>query len=349
MVDKPFAFVIMPFDSEFDPIYEELIRRVFVEVGYDVQRADDIESQQNILKDVVSAIHRSDLIVADLTSMNPNVFYELGLAHAFKKPVILITQSIEEVPFDLRSQRLLEYSVHFAKISIARDKLTGYAKRALKGSLQFGSPVTDFKSEADGHERKSEAETPSNDKGLAKGYLDHFIAINEGYNRIAEIVEGLTGDLQEWTESTESTNAQFQFLAKRPTATTPTAARSISRRLAKQTSQFTARLQQANIDYASIADDTEDSLEFIVSFPREHSEESHREIDEQLAALKELYAVVVEGRQSFLTLAGIMDEMPRIERQLDREIARASEEIRTMANNLDKTIASVSRALSDHI
>ena len=101
MKNKLYAFVLMPFDKEFDEVYADLIKPAFEAVGYNVKRADDIVSQQNILKDIFRSIAKADLIIADLTSLNANVFYELGIAHTFKKPVIMIAQSIEEVPFDL--------------------------------------------------------------------------------------------------------------------------------------------------------------------------------------------------------------------------------------------------------
>ena len=112
----PYVFVLMPFDEDFNDIYELFVKAEMKRAGFSVDRADDIESQQNILRDILERIDKSDLIVADLTNSNPNVFYELGLAHALKKPVILITQSVDDVPFDLKSYRLLEYSTHFSKI-----------------------------------------------------------------------------------------------------------------------------------------------------------------------------------------------------------------------------------------
>lgn len=69
----------MPFDKEFDEVYTDLIKPAFGAVGYNVKRADDIVSQQNILKDIVRSIAKADLIIADLTSLNANVFYELGM------------------------------------------------------------------------------------------------------------------------------------------------------------------------------------------------------------------------------------------------------------------------------
>src|SRR6185369_5698014 len=76
MTEIPRAFVIMPFDIEFDSIYEKLIKKPLEEVGYDVKRADSLIDQQNILSAIVQGIAKADLVVADLTLTNPNVFYE---------------------------------------------------------------------------------------------------------------------------------------------------------------------------------------------------------------------------------------------------------------------------------
>lgn len=138
------AFVIMPFAPDFDEIYNLFIATTLTDAGFEVFRADTILSQRNILEDVVSSIIESDLIVADLTGSNANVYYELGLAHALGKRVLLLTQSIEELPFDLRSYRVISYDTHFASIQKAKDELTALAIGARDGSIPFGSPIKDF-------------------------------------------------------------------------------------------------------------------------------------------------------------------------------------------------------------
>ena len=345
MTNKPLAFVIMPFDEEFSSVYDRFIRPVFEETGYNVKRAKDIYSQQNILRDIIEGIYNSHIIVADVTTNNPNVFYELGLAHALRKSVIIITQSIEDVPFDLRSQRLLEYSTHFAKIDEAKEKLKEYARRALDGNIRFGSPVTDFHpEEASPGQAEHIATSVTVDEG-EPGFLDHLIAINEGYHQIAEITEGVGRNLQELTASAIAASDELTRINSNPGASSPAAARRVARRLAGQVSNFTSQLKQANTTYDGVAQNTEDSLEFVVSFQRQHSEVTRPEVDEQLSILRELQSSVVEGRNSVLELAGVMDGLPRVERRLNREVARASQEIRVMANNLDKILASISRAL----
>ena len=145
-IPKPTAFVLMPFAPEFDDIYSRFLHPVLTDSGFEVKRADDLVSQQNILRDVIDGIVNRDLIVADLTSLNPNVFYEIGVAHTLDKPVILITQNRNDTPFDLEQYRILEYSRDFASIEDAKVKLAEYASQFLQGDISFGNPVSDFRS-----------------------------------------------------------------------------------------------------------------------------------------------------------------------------------------------------------
>jgi nucleoside 2-deoxyribosyltransferase len=62
-----------------------------------------------IIRDITKSIYDAQIIIADLTGRNPNVMYELGLAHAANKPVIMLVQSEEDIPFDVRHIRYLKY------------------------------------------------------------------------------------------------------------------------------------------------------------------------------------------------------------------------------------------------
>lgn len=345
MTNKPLAFVIMPFDEEFTPVYDDVIRPVLEKVGFHVERADDIESQQSILKDIIERIHSSKIIVADLTTTNPNVFYELGLAHALKKSVILIAQSVEEIPFDLRSQRLLKYDVHFSRIGDAMSELEQYARGAFEGKLKFGSPVTDFLPNEESIQQADDTSVATGVDEGELGFFDHLIAITEGYETITEITKGVHNDFQELTQSTENVSTELDKISSSPGASSPAAARRVLRRFAKLIGRFTSQLKQANTEYGRIARETEDSLEFVVSFQRQHSEVTNPQIDEQLSTLRELQSALISGRNAVLEVADLMDGLPQVERQLNREVARARQEIRAMASILDIILASISRAL----
>jgi hypothetical protein len=99
---KPFVFVLMPFSNDFEDIYEVGIKPACIEAGSYCERVDEQIFDGSILDRVYNQINKADLLVADMTDRNPNVFYEVGYAHALGKRVILLTQRVEDIPFDLR-------------------------------------------------------------------------------------------------------------------------------------------------------------------------------------------------------------------------------------------------------
>lgn len=108
-LDPNLCFVLMPFGEDLKPIYDDHIVGVAKAKGLTPQRADEIYSIKLITWDIWEKLNRARIIVADLTNKNPNVFYELGLAHAIGKDVIIISQKIEDVPFDLKALRCIIY------------------------------------------------------------------------------------------------------------------------------------------------------------------------------------------------------------------------------------------------
>ena len=104
------VFVVMPFADELKPIYDDHIRKVVRDhLLLSVGRADDVFAASSIMSDVWTLIYHAKLLIADCTQRNPNVFYEIGVAHTLGRPVILIAQEISDIPFDLRHIRALVY------------------------------------------------------------------------------------------------------------------------------------------------------------------------------------------------------------------------------------------------
>lgn len=104
------CFVIMPFREKWsDYIYREYIKPSVESQGITVKRSDEMFGR-NVLEDIWSAIYSSRMIVADISAPNENVFYELGVAHTLGKKTIILTQNIDRLPFDLRTQRIVVYS-----------------------------------------------------------------------------------------------------------------------------------------------------------------------------------------------------------------------------------------------
>lgn len=104
------AFVVMPFAPEFIDVYVLGIRAVAEQLGMVVERADDIEHNQSIPEVIKAKIGQCDVVIADTTLPNPNVFYEVGLAHGVRKETILICRDAETIPFDLGTINHIVYS-----------------------------------------------------------------------------------------------------------------------------------------------------------------------------------------------------------------------------------------------
>lgn len=109
-VEQNTAFVIMPFQKEFENIYGEICQTC-IDLKMDCKRADEIFSNRAIMETILEKIATSEIIIADLTEKNPNVYYEVGIAHSLRDQdaVILITQSIESSPFDINHRSILIY------------------------------------------------------------------------------------------------------------------------------------------------------------------------------------------------------------------------------------------------
>lgn len=127
-VDNKLCFVIMPFTDKLNPIYERIIKPIIKELNLTALRADEIFTSKPIIEDVWNNIKKAKFLIADLTDRNPNVFYELGLAHAFNKEVVLISQSLHDVPFDLRHFRIIIYKDSISGADELKSTLKQYIK-----------------------------------------------------------------------------------------------------------------------------------------------------------------------------------------------------------------------------
>lgn len=336
------AFVLMPFAEEFVDVYQHLIAEGLCSVGYDVKRADDIRSQNNILGDIIGGIVSSDLIVADLTGANPNVYYELGIAHALNKNVILLTQEIDELPFDLRSYRVVSYSVHFAKMIQAKEELCGLASEAFKGSLPFGNPVKDFgkimSNDLDASIFEAN-ELPEGREGEF-GLLDYRVKLEDGFEELSEIVVNVGSKLED--EVTPEINKSCEKLNSGKYSTKQQ--RNIVRDLANHLQEYGAFVKPSNEKYRSLLKDIESSIEYLLGGSVEMEDGAEKELQEFVDALSCVEQSALEGRQSFASLIETMDSLPKIEKNFNRAKVFMAAELREFVDNVDQTISIIGRA-----
>jgi hypothetical protein len=106
---KPKAFVVMQFGSQYDDVYNDVIKGVCEKYEASTLRADEVAGPGLIISDIIREISSSQLIIADITPVNANVYFEIGYALALNKPTILLAKKGTPLPFDVAGFRVLFY------------------------------------------------------------------------------------------------------------------------------------------------------------------------------------------------------------------------------------------------
>jgi hypothetical protein len=110
--EEKFAFVLMPFEKNLEEIYDSVIKPTVKSKDLKCRRADDYKTNKAIMIDIWKAICQSQVVIAEMTGLNPNVMYELGISHTIGKETIMMTQRKrhkQEFPFDISHIRRIEY------------------------------------------------------------------------------------------------------------------------------------------------------------------------------------------------------------------------------------------------
>ena len=123
---KPKIFVVMQFTPPFNELYTDVIVPVCEQEGFEVVRADETFGPGIIIADIARQITEATVIVADITPNNPNVYWEVGYAHALQKPTVLIAERETQLPFDVSPFRTLFYDNTIAGKSKIEDGLRSH-------------------------------------------------------------------------------------------------------------------------------------------------------------------------------------------------------------------------------
>ena len=336
---KPSAFVIMPFDAELDDVYDYLIRGPLSEAGYDVKRADDLLNQQNILEDILLSIVKSDLIVADLSKANPNVYYELGLAHVYGKKVILLAQDIDEVPFDLRSYRVITYNTHYLKMNDAREEIQTLIEGVQADNVKFGSPVTDFGLPFPDLSTSGIQSQVVSDEQDDRGSLDYQVELVESMEIITQVVTGVGDRLKPLTLEMES--AVERLTGSELGA--PRKQRKTMQSLAVELDKYTSWLREGNNQYRQALGSMGQSINAILSGEFEFSEEDRAALGGFVQELNNAENAMQEAHFSFSDLVANMDVFPRIEREFHHSKQKMAEELKIFIDNIEQTESVIAR------
>jgi hypothetical protein len=132
---RPNAFIAMQFSESYNEVYRDAIRPLVEQIGFEPFRVDEAAGPGIILNDIWARITEASVVIAEVSEANPNVYYEVGAAHALRKPTVLLAQRGTKLPFDIGPHRCIFYD----------NSIPGRARLldALRGSLitLLGLPV----------------------------------------------------------------------------------------------------------------------------------------------------------------------------------------------------------------
>lgn len=151
MSNKKKCFVIMPFsdtqsctEQKWTEIFEYIIKPAVEESGLSYECKRSVAERENIIKGILEALNKANVVIADLTDNNPNVFYELGVRHTLANRTILIAQGEEHIPFDLRPYPVAFYSESPAKIAEFKSDIKKKLEDIETNPERADNPVGDF-------------------------------------------------------------------------------------------------------------------------------------------------------------------------------------------------------------
>lgn len=148
--DKKICFVISPIGDEgsdtrerSDQVLKHIITGPVEQLGYIVIRADKISEPGIITTQIIEHIVDADLVIADLTEKNPNVFYELAIRHAIRKPLVQMIKRGEAIPFDVAATRIIQFDLqNLDSVASAKDEILSQVKSLEAGNSEVHNPIS---------------------------------------------------------------------------------------------------------------------------------------------------------------------------------------------------------------
>lgn len=301
----------MPFTPKHNRVYNRVIEPICEDLGYEVNKADSTDAQQNILRDVISGIYNVDLLIADMTDSNPNVFYEAGVADGLGIPTILITQSIDGIPFDLQRYNMIEYSTDITEIEEFESDLRDIGQKHLNGEIEFGSPVSDFTDVSISTPTTSETEDVETDETAIaneqsseaeRGIMDYAAEAeteqSNFVNSVSEITEKTDTLQQRITEHVERINA----IADLQDDVSPTRANRLARRAANDIREYADSISgdtESVEESLEVMMDAEDSFINFADADKDDHREALKERQEGLRQFRTNAEDAIEGLEAF--------------------------------------------------
>jgi|GEM_PF-227544 len=356
----PKVFVIIPFDENFLALYDELKR--FFHGKFEFANAGDLDNQQNVLKDIVEGICQASVIIADLTGLNANVFYELGLAHAMNKKVIIITQDIGELPFDIKSYRANEYSLQFNKLPKLMTELEKLLLGAVDDSVKYGNPVSDYKPDFYSARKNLTQTTGSNvsaeindisgivlleeEHESEKGFLDFIADIEENTEKMTRELASIIDETNEMKADIKQSTDEINRVKAQSGNVDVTFVRNVCRKLSEPVDSFAEKLKihvnEVVLYWNKIENDYLSLLDTSYAKQAENSEG----LKKSMKALRGVQSGISEGDKGIEKFANAIHGGMGMERKLNRAFVVLVSELGSYRSMMEKISSSIDRIIS---
>lgn len=355
---KPKVFVITPFNEDFLALYNEL-KTTFDEY-FDFTNAGDLDNQQNILQDIVEGIHKADVIIADLTGLNANVFYELGLSHAMNKKVIIITQDLGELPFDIKSYRANEYSLQFNKLPKLIDELKKLLFGAIDNSVKYGNPVSDYipdfyKCKNDDSSNSYSKDMIDEDNGGIqdviddegeKGFLDYVTDIQENSTKMTDEITSMSNDMDEMNTSISAASKEIDRVKLQSGNVDASFVRNVCRKLAGPIDVFAGNLKSHINKIYGYWDIVENGYLSLLDSQYTKNKKNINDLKESMIALKGMQDAIYGSNENIEDFISVLRESLGMERRLNKAISSLISELEEYLQMTDTMSSSVDRIFS---
>ncbi|MCW2750564.1 MAG: hypothetical protein JWR83_1674 [Aeromicrobium sp.] len=358
---KPLAFILMPFDADFTDVYTELIKLPLEEVGFEVRRADSLLNQRSVLQDVIRGIADAALIVADVSGLNANVMYELGLAHALGKRTIMITRDIDQLPFDLRPYRANPYSTRFTEAGEIVATLKEVGEAVLAGDAQFSNPVQDFAPDAlVSTSQVNESPRPRDTTGRASsgsktpddadedepepGVMEYAVMLQESSDRVVEVIGRIadaTGEVGDhMTQRTEELERAQRNLGDKGAGVFL----KIMRDTATDLDKFSDSLEPGNRELRESIMSFAAAATGLARTRTVETDEDRESLREDIEAIEQAETAMVESYFSVTEFANTLLSLPHMDRVLTQAGRRAATLLSETAEITETAQAEYARA-----
>lgn len=295
-----------------------------------------------------------------MTGLNANVFYELGLAHAMNKKVIIITQDLGELPFDIKSYRANEYSLQFNKLPKLVEELKKLLFGAIDNSVKYGNPVLDYipdfyeseKAISNTNYLEDEVEKSNGDVHSIiedegeKGFLDYIADIEENSTKMTDEITAMGSEMNEMNTSINAASNEIDRVKTQSGNVDASFVRNICRKLSGPVDVFAGKLKGHVSEVVKYWDIVENSYLSLLDNQYAKNTKNLEDLRKSINELKGMQDAIYDSNGKIESFIIALRGSIGMERRLNKAISSLISELEeyllmteTMASSIDRIIA----------